>query len=75
MITYEDAFKKAKGLKPSIDRCTEYENGFMFWNSKDNESEGGTSPCVILKKSGEAISMSVFVLNGTGKEIKTIKLK
>lgn len=72
MISYEEALKIAKQLKPNLDGCTEYENGYAFSSSKDEGYEGGAghSICVIEKSSGKAIPMNLFVINGTGKYIK-----
>ena len=75
MITYEEALKKAKELKPTIDNCTEYENGFVFACKDDDNYEGGNhTPCVILKESGKAIPMPVFVMQGTGEELKSFDI-
>jgi hypothetical protein len=60
MISYEEALKKAKGLKESIDKCYEYDSAYMFASSEDKRSIGGDGPCVILKESGEAISRTHF---------------
>ncbi len=70
MITYEEALKKAKELKPSIDGCTEYENGYVFGSSQDEGVGGNNSPCVILKENGKAVAMPYFVMHGTGKELR-----
>lgn len=70
MISFEDARTKAKRLNPQMDSCFEYENGYVFSDSRREETiGGGDAPVVILKKSGKAVSMPVFVLEGTGKEI------
>lgn len=75
MITYEEAFKKAKELKPTIDNCTEYENGYVFACKGDDNYDGGNhTPCVILKDNGKAVAMPVFVMRGTGKEIKSFDI-
>lgn len=74
MITYEDALKKAKELKPSIDTCSETEDGFVFSNSKTNDVFGGDQPCVILKETGEAINHLHFVLNYKSEELRKIAI-
>ena len=61
MITYEEAYKKAKSLKPNIDKCFEYDTAYMFASSEDDFSIGGDGPCVILKETGEAISRIHFL--------------
>ena len=72
MISYEDAYKRAKMLKPNTDACTEYENGYVFGSSEDEGYKGGAghTPCVILKKNGNAVPMNEFVISGTGEYIK-----
>lgn len=77
MITYEEAYKTAKELKPSIDFCTEYENGYVFSCTDDeNYIGGGHSPCVILKKNGKAVTMPWFIAKiGTGNEIRSFDLE
>ena len=76
MITYEGALEKAREVKKEIDSCTEYENGFVFSFSGDDDYIGGNhSPCVILKKDGKAVSFPWFIGRiGTGEEIRTIKV-
>ena len=76
MITYEVAYEKAKELKPSIDNCTEYENGYVFGcKSDDDYIGGGHSPCVILKEDGKAVTMPYFIGKvGAGKEIKSFDI-
>ena len=75
MITYEDALKKAKELKPDIDGCTEYENGYVFGCSMDDFYDGGGhAPVVIVKENGKAIYMPQFVIDGTGNQIRSFKI-
>ena len=76
MITYEEALKMAKEFKPNIDNCTEYENGYVFGCSDDDNYVGGYghTPCVILKTNGIITSMPEFIIKGTGEEIKSFDL-
>lgn len=75
MITYDEALKKAKELKPTIDGCTEYENGYVFGSSQDEGYIGGNhTPCVILKENGKAVTMPYFVMHGTGDEIRSFDI-
>lgn len=75
MILYRDAFLKAKEIREEIDNCIEYENGYVFCSDKGKDQvDGYYSPIVILKEDGKAIDMPQFVVNGTGKEIKSIQL-
>ena len=78
MITYEEAYKKAKELKPLINNCTEYENGYVFGydDGTDTIFYGGTeAPCVVLKKDGSAVSMPWFIAKeGGGKYIRDLEI-
>lgn len=76
VITYEEAYKKAKELKPLINNCTEYENGYVFGYDDGSvpSDGGGNQPCVILKEDGSAVVMPWFVINGTGKEIRDLEI-
>lgn len=76
MITYEVALQTAKELKPTIDNCTEYENGYVFGcHADDDYIGGGHTPCVILKKDGRAVTMPWFIAKiGPGKEIRSFDI-
>lgn len=77
MITFEEAYKKAKDLKPNIDNCTEYKKGFIFGSHEDDDYEGGYghTPVVILKKDGSSTDMPYFIGKiGTGRKIREIPL-
>ena len=70
MISFEDAVTKAKEIREDINRCFEYENGYVFSNTDDDNSIGGNhAPVVIIKDSGKAINMPQFIIDGTGAEI------
>lgn len=75
MITYEVAYETAKKLKPSIDNCVEYENGYVFGCHADDEYEGTKAPCVIMKKDGKATTMPYFIAMGTGSEIRSFEIE
>ena len=68
-MTYEAALKKAKGLKPNIDNCTEYEDAFIFASHADDFSFGGDGPVVILKESGRAINMVDYTQSSKGAKL------
>ena len=55
-LTFEEAYEKAKALRADITDCTEYEDYYVFGSENDENSDGGDGPCVILKRSGEAIN-------------------
>lgn len=60
MVTYEEALKKAKELKPNIDACDEYDIGYMFKAKADEFSIGGDGACCIIKDTGEAVCQTEF---------------
>lgn len=70
MITYEQAYKIAKSVKPLIQECTEYEGGFWFDpynNLKEGETmDGGTDAPFAIPKSGKyegkAIGIPTFII-------------
>ena len=75
MTSYDEAYKKARVLKSNIDNCIEYEKGFVFGASEDELYIGGNHiPVVILKQTGDAVTMPYFVANGTGKEIREFSI-
>ena len=76
MITFEEACKIARELKPNMDKCTEYENAYVFGCHDDDHYVGGYghTPCVILKADGKTIPMPEFVIQESGKEIKSFDL-
>lgn len=75
MISYRVAFLKAKEIRPEIDNCIEYENGYVFCSDKGKDQVGGYySPIVVFKEDGKVIDMPQFVVNGTGKELKSFRL-
>lgn len=77
MISYEEAYNTAKKLKPNIDGCIEYENGYVFLNYKRKRTIGGygQTRCVILKENGKAVPFNEFIIIGTGKEIREFDIK
>lgn len=55
MWTYEQALEKAKEVKPQINSYCEFKGAYAF--AFDNgPQEGGESPVVILKDTGEALN-------------------
>ncbi len=74
MITYDEAYEKARELKPDFDACDEYDKGYMFKCKADKFSIGGSGPCVIVKETGEAISDLVFYDEYAPKFIKEVEV-
>ena len=65
-------FVKVKGIKKRKEILDLYENGYVFCSDKGEDQEGGYySPIVVLKEDGSVIDMPQFVVNGTGKELKS----
>lgn len=59
-MTYEEALKIAKSLKPGADACDEYDTAFVFKTKSEEWALGGDGPCVILKRNGNAIGQTEF---------------
>ena len=75
MISYEEALKKAKEIKPDINVCVEYKQGYMFGRNDNEETfGGGNAPVVILKDTGKAVSMAYFAAKFTGEPLREIKI-
>lgn len=56
-MTLEKALEIAKKHKKKIDNYSEYEDAFVFGCTKDEGFGGQSTPIVILKKDGKAISI------------------
>ena len=76
MIAYEVALEKAKECKNNIDNVMEYENGWVFGCHDDAnwDGGGGHTSVVILREDGKAINMPQFVVNGTGKHLRSFDI-
>lgn len=57
MLSKEEALQIAQKLKKGIDNFTEYEDAFVFGCSQDRGFGGKSTPIVILKADGRAISI------------------
>lgn len=71
MITYEEAKKKAMKARDNLATAYEYPDAYLFVSGKE-EDDGEV---VILKKNGQAMSMSdyIAVVPGNLPEPKKIK--
>lgn len=67
MLTYEQALAKAKGVKPQINSFCEFEGAYAF-SSATGPQDGGESPIVILKETGEALNFVSYAVKH-GKEL------
>lgn len=76
MITFEEATKKAKGIRKNINGGTEFENGYMFSGSDDNKYIGGFNhtPICIRKSDGKVVDQVTFMLSNPGSEIRDFEL-
>ena len=64
-LSLEDAAKIAREHKPDIDNFIEYEDAFVFGCAGDS-FRVETSSCVVLKETGEVISMEAYLgMQGT----------
>jgi len=59
MVTYEQALEKARSMKQNIDTWSECSIAYIFGSTKDGIN--GSTPCVILKETGEAINMQALL--------------
>lgn len=69
MITYEKAYKEAAKLRQDINYGTEFEKGYLFGNTDDENYTGGAghTPVIILKKDGKAVNAPTFFMTiGSG---------
>ena len=73
-VTFEEAYEKAKALKPVITYCVEYKDFYSFCNDIDGNTDGGDGPCVIVKETGEAVNF-LEVIRYQSPRIKRIDLK
>ena len=67
-IPYSAARDIAAELYPEINYCMEYTDAYIF-SDKDYIGFGGKSPIVILKKTGEVLSMVEYT-NASGNLIR-----
>lgn len=76
MITFEEATKKAKKVRPDVDGGTEFENGYMFSGKDDGEYKQGFghTPVCIRKKDGQVVPITSFMLGNPGEEIRNFEL-
>ena len=75
MITYDEALEIARSRKPNADKCTEYENAYMFTAEEDANYVGGYGHCaiVISKEDGSFLRVQDFLMSNP-KEIRETNL-
>lgn len=62
MLNYEEALSVAKSKKSKINKCIEYNKAFAFSYEDGVCRDGGDSPVVIMKDTGEAINFIEFAI-------------
>lgn len=68
MISFETALDAARKQLPHAVRCEEYEDAYVF------SEKGGGEPCVILKASGEAVSMTYYCDTFHGEFVRMFRI-
>ena len=71
MISFEDAVKIAKQYKKNANTCIEYERGYSFGSTEDNDFVGGYGheAIGIMKDDGRVLYMHSFIDADPGKQI------
>lgn len=77
MITYPEALTIALKRKPNTDHCTEYKSAYVFTPKEDQYYIGGYghTPCVILKDTGNIITMMEFGITGDSEPVAEYEVK
>ena len=75
MVNYEEALAIAKSKKSKINKCIEYNNGFAFAYDDGIIRDGGDSPVVVLKESGEAVNIIEFAVMPGNEIIREFEVK
>lgn len=52
------AMAAAKAARPDVNHCREHENGYVFFCTEDQATEGGNDAVVFLKSTGEVVGLS-----------------
>lgn len=60
-LTREEAIEKAKKINPRVNRAIEYKDAFGFENTKAGMQFGGNEGFVILKESGDTITVTQYM--------------
>lgn len=75
MTTKEDAIKKIKELTNAFDSVRECEKGYVFYHSGEYRCDGGgAAPKVVMKATGQILSMPQAVIAGLGEDISEERL-
>lgn len=60
-MTFEEALKTAKELKPNIDKYSETTSAYIFACKAEDFDIGGDGPVVIMKDSGKALNYVGYI--------------
>lgn len=63
-ISLNEAVELAKAHVPNIDNYTEQKEGFIFGVRNDMSFGGGNGPIVVLKSTGQCLSMPTYLCMG-----------
>ena len=79
MITFEKAYEIAGELRDNIERCDEYENGWIFWCHRESDvpADGGPDGghIVVCREDGAVMNMGMLIMRGAGRHIGEVDLK
>lgn len=75
MLSFEQAYEIAKGLKEGIDACDEYNDAYLFKRKADEYTIGGDGPCIVLKENGKAINQVVYFDNYEAEHIREFDIE
>ncbi len=73
MITYEEAYNKAKEIKPNIDNGMECENYYVFGSHKDDNLIGPAPVCI--RKSDGQMDRLPIVSDKFGEVIREFEIE
>lgn len=60
-MTIEQAIQKAKKAYPQVDTVAEYEDAYVFYNSKARGEDNIDNELIILKETGNIISYNEYI--------------
>jgi hypothetical protein len=61
MLTFEECLAIARAKKRRINSCMEYTNAYVFAWDDGTEQDGGESPIVVMRETGETMNMTAFI--------------
>lgn len=61
MLTFRECLAIARKEKQRVNHCVEYSNAYMFSWDTGEESDGGDTPIVVMKETGETMNMAAYM--------------